>query len=77
MICTISHKHTCLKKVMGFWPIAWQSPMLVLMTSVNGFFIPYIDRAVNEKIEKEGKQRELKRQRNRKKDRIFITVILK
>lgn len=77
MICTIFHKHTCLKKVIGFWPIAWQSPMLALMTSVNGFFIPYIDGAVNEKVEKVGKQRELKRQRNRKKDRRFITGILK
>jgi len=43
MTSTISRKPTCLKKVMGFWPIAWQSPMLALMTSVNGLFTPYID----------------------------------
>ncbi len=62
MICTISHKHTCLKKVIGFWPIAWQSPMLALMTSVNGFFIPYIDGAVNEKVEKVETIKETKKQ---------------
>lgn len=62
---------------MGFWPIAWQSPMLALMTSVNGFFIPYIDGAVNEKLGKVGKQRELKKERNRKKNRKFITALLK
>lgn len=31
---------TCLKKVMGFWPMAWQSPIFALITSVKGFFTP-------------------------------------
>lgn len=44
---------------MGFWPIAWQSPMLALMTSVNGLFTPYIDGVVN------GKGRKTKRMKER------------
>lgn len=35
-------EQTCRKKVIGCWPIAWASPMLALMTSANGFFIPCI-----------------------------------
>lgn len=31
---------TCRRKVMGCWPMAWASPMLARMTSVNGFLIP-------------------------------------
>lgn len=31
---------TCLRKVIGCWPMAWASPMLARMTSVNGFLIP-------------------------------------
>ena len=32
---------TCLKNVIGFWPMAWASPMLALMTSVKGFLTPW------------------------------------
>lgn len=32
---------TCRKKVMGCWPMACASPMLALMTSAKGFFIPW------------------------------------
>ena len=31
---------TCRRKVIGCWPMAWASPMLARMTSVNGFLIP-------------------------------------
>jgi len=40
----ISHMHnpelTCLINVIGFCPIAWQSPILALITSVKGFLAP-------------------------------------
>lgn len=32
--------HTCLMNVIGFCPIAWQSPMLAFNTSLKGFFTP-------------------------------------
>lgn len=32
---------TCLRNVMGFWPMAWASPMLALMTSSKGFLTPF------------------------------------
>lgn len=35
---------TCRRKVIGCWPMAWASPMLARMTSVNGFLIPCADR---------------------------------
>ena len=31
---------TCLRNVIGFWPTAWQSPMLALITLENGFLAP-------------------------------------
>lgn len=31
---------TCRRKVIGCWPMAWASPMLARMTSVNGFLMP-------------------------------------
>lgn len=34
-------KYTCLKNVIGFCPMAWASPILALMTSVNGLLPPY------------------------------------
>ena len=38
---TVESRPTCLKNVIGFWPMAWASPMLALMTSVKGFLTPW------------------------------------
>lgn len=35
---------TCLRNVIGFWPMAWASPMFALMTSVKGFLAPWKDK---------------------------------
>ena len=32
---------TCLMKVMGLFPMAWASPMLALITDLNGFWTPF------------------------------------
>ncbi len=37
---TVQSGPTCRRNVIGFWPMAWASPMLALMTSVKGFLTP-------------------------------------
>lgn len=32
----VTRARTCLINVIGTWPMAWQSPMLALITSLNG-----------------------------------------
>ena len=44
---------TCRRNVIGFWPMAWASPMFALMTSLNGFLTPWKRGANIETEEKE------------------------
>ncbi len=40
-VLALARELTCLRNVIGFWPMAWQSPMLARITWVNGFFTPW------------------------------------